>query len=263
MSILYETGAEYVGQNPALIGYQNYSGTVVASSFVLSNPPENTTDGYTFDFWEAGGTGDQSLTFDFGSQSPVDYVAIAAHNLVDAGVTSIEIATSDGGAFVTRYTTTAIENAPLVLHMVNRSHIKWRITFKGSASAVRIGVVYIGQLLQMQRTIYEGLSVPSLSREENRIPNLSEGGQFLGALITREFYKSNLSWENLTPAWYRENFEPFVLASQTQPFFIAWRPGDFPDEVVYGWRTNNVKPRNTGPVGFMSVGLDIEAVTNG
>ena len=112
----------------------------------------------------------------------------------------------------------------------------------------------------MQRAIYGGHSPATLSRVTSVRPSLSETGQWLGATEVRSGYRSSYTWKHLTPSWYREHFDPFVANNpRANPFFIAWRPDRYPDEVVYAWATNDIQPTNMGTGrGLMEVSMSVE-----
>ena len=78
-----------------------------------------------------------------------------------------------------------------------------------------------------------------------------------GSSVVRKGYQNDYAWRHLNPVWYRENFDPFVKAAVTAPFFIAWRPEGYADEVVYGWTQGDITPDNSGPAGFMGVSMSV------
>lgn len=251
-----EGNAAYAGMNEAWVGYDNRAVSVSASSENPDNPAENTLDGNTFDHWSPASSGNRTLTFT--TSGTIDYIAIAAHT-ADTACNSITI-TANGS---TVYTVSQFDGrAPIIVHTVERSATTWALTFNGAASTLQVGVVHVGRLLQMQRTEYDGFTPPNLNRDETRIPSMSESGHYLGQLLTRSFCETKASWEHLEPDWYRANMEPFAKETQTRAFFLAWRPSDFPRDVVYGWRTSRVEPKNSGPAGLMSTSFDMTAVSN-
>lgn len=265
--ILYESGAAYEGDNEALIAYDDHlpDATVTASSEQTGAEIENALDGNTFDFWQPNTTGNVTVDIDLVTAQRADYLAIGAHNLSSELSDDITVAYSaDGNTYTTSYTiddADIVDDGPILLHLVSRTNRYARLTFPVASTDFRIGILQYGTLLQMQRTVYDGLNPPTLSREEEMIPNRSDSGRFLGMLLTRAFFETRLSWDDLEPDWYRQHFDPFVIASQTRGFFLAWRPAEFDAEVVYAWRTRAVRPDNSGEVGLMSVRLDIQGVT--
>lgn len=265
MPVSVESGAAYENDNEALIGYHDLvaDATLSADSEQTNHPVENLADGLTFDHWKPSSTGSQNVDIDLGNARTVDYAAIAAHNLSSELSGDVVVAFSDNGSDYTMAFTlsqaSVTDNAPILIHLAARTHRYWRVTFPAASTALRVGVLYLGALLQMQRRIYRGNAPPSLQRADNVVPSLSESGHFLGRLITRSFYEATLSWERLKPDWYRTNFEPFVKTSRGRAFFIAWRPSDYPAEVVYAWRRGNIMPRHAGPRGWLSVQIKLQA----
>jgi hypothetical protein len=61
----------------------------------------------------------------------------------------------------------------------------------------------------------------------------------------------------MTPGWYRQNFDPFLVAAKDSPFFWAWRPFSFATEVGYVWLRNDPKVVNQRTNGMMNVSLEI------
>lgn len=262
----FESGAAYAGDNRALIAHDNPArlGTVTASSEQADSPALNVQNGNTWQFWQPNATGSQTLTFDLLTAQPVDYLMIAAHNLSAELSGDVVLAYSDDNvSYTTAHTfddADITDDEPVFVHLVSRSHRYWRLTVPTASTDLKIGAVYLGALLQMQRTLYTDGTPPTLTREEERISNDSEAGQFLGELIQREWYMGTFQWENLEKEWYRANFDPFALASQTRPFGLLWRPDDFTQEIVFARRMGRIAPRNSGPAGFMSVSLEVRAI---
>ena len=112
--------------------------------------------------------------------------------------------------------------------------------------------------LAMQRAIYAGHSPITLSRKTVKRPTKSEFGQWLGSSTIRHGLKTSFEWKNLKAAWYREYFDPFVKSARTKPFFIAWRPSKFPNEIAYAWTSNDIKPSNMGILDYMDVSMSVE-----
>ncbi len=60
--------------------------------------------------------------------------------------------------------------------------------------------------------------------------------------------------------WYRETFDPLLQSARALPFFFAWRPQDYSDEVGYCWLTANARPVNQRNNGMMSITLPIAGI---
>jgi hypothetical protein len=46
-----------------------------------------------------------------------------------------------------------------------------------------------------------------------------------------------------------------------EPFFFAWSPLTYPDEVGYAWVTNDPQPQINEPTGEIDISLQLGAVT--
>ncbi len=132
----------------------------------------------------------------------------------------------------------------------------WRFTFTGAGQ--EIITVFLGVTLDMMRPIYGGHTPLDLSRKTAMRPRLSETAQFMGITIQRQGFGTSYDWTNLTASWVREQFKPFIFAARTQPYFIAWRPETFPDEVGYVWTMSDIAPQNMGTRDLMSVNLPVQ-----
>lgn len=243
----------------ARIGYQSIlpdstlSGTAGTSGYPMSavvNPA--TYERYTPSAMPA------TIQADAGAAVAVDYIGIAAHNLGTLACTVYVESSPDATTWTTRLTLTPTDDTTLFGMFDSVSARYWRIRITGT-TAPTVGVVYLGAMLTMQRTIYGGHTPITLARITSVRPNLSETGQWLGASQTRAGFATSFSWKNLTAAWYRANFDPFVATNpRVKPFFIAWRPYSFPSEVGYCWSTGDIAPQNMGVKDFMSVDLQVE-----
>lgn len=247
----------------ARIGYRsiltaaNLSGTAGTTGFPLAaivNPA--TYERYTPSAMPA------TINCDAGAAVAVDYVAIAAHNLGTKAATVYLESSTDNVAWTTRLTMTPTDDTTIIGLIASVSARYWRLRITG-ATAPTIGVVYLGQVLTMPRNIYGGHTPITLARVTAVRPTLSESGQWLGATQERKGFKTSFAWKNLTAAWYRANFDPFVATNpRARPFFIAWRPKTFPAETAYCWATDDIAPSNTGTKDFMEVGMSVEAFSD-
>lgn len=200
-----------------------------------------------------------SLTFDTGTSADAEYLGIAAHTLGTNGDT-VTLEYSADAVDWTEVESFAAGSDDAIMLLFNKVGARyWRVTISGGTIPV-IGVVYIGEALAMERRIYGGHSPGTLSRNTEVRPTRSETGQFLGRYIRRQGYGTSYDWDNLTPAWYRANFDPFVESARLYPAFISWYPEKYPNEVLFGWVNDDISPTNTGTGnGLMRVGFSITA----
>lgn len=253
------TTEEERGFNAARIGYQQLSGTITANSESVAYPATSVGNPLTYSYWRPVGL-PASIEIDFGTVKAVDYFAIASHTLGTTG-NSISIQKWDGSAWSNVYSAIAIsDNGPIIAFFDEIQVSKVRLFIKAVGSAPLVGVIYTGKSLVMQRPIYGGHEPIALNRTTVYKNNASESGQWLGRSVRRGGAKTSFSWQNLTADWYRENFDPFVSAARFAPFFIAWRPFTFTNEVGYVWTNKDISPSNSGRRDFMSVSISVEGL---
>ena len=246
----------------AMIGYKTIctAANVLASSQAAGCPASDAVNIFTNEYWRPDVL-PATWTVDAGTGVNTDYIGIAAHTLGTSGA-SIEIFYStDGVAWTSLFAFAPVDNAPIMLIYEPILARYWRIEVTG-VSIPRLGVIYVGQMLQMQRPIYGGHAPITLSRDTTIFNQMSESGQFMARSITRQGNSTTYAWKNLTALWYRQYFDPFVKAVRRVPFFIAWRPIDFPTEVGFVWTKTDPKPSNMGTRDLMEVSIDVSGVTD-
>ncbi len=205
---------------------------------------------------------------DLGQARDVDYVGVAGHTIGSESC-SILVETSTGSTAGSppaqvwdQFSEDAApaDDAPLLFLDDSRVARYIRITISGLGDAPRLAVVYVGEVLAMERPIYGGHGPVPLSRDTVLHQSLSRGGQFLGQGFRRNGVVGTAAFNHLTAAWYRENFDPFVKSARRFPFFWAWRPETFPLEVAYAWCDADIRPSNMGVRDFMQVSFNMQGI---
>lgn len=256
-----ETG-DFTADNP-VIGYKN---NVVASGITATDedtdhPATNVANTSTAEYWESTIDTVQYLEFNFTSTA-IDYVGIAAHNL--AGMTyEIEYKVTAGGTW------TAVDsplvpqdNSAIVWYFTAITADYWRIKITPlSGTYPKIGVVYIGEAVRLQRRIYVDHTPITYGRQTNVVHGMSERGDYLGRIVKNRVLSSSVEQENVTASYYRTIIEPFVKHADvdSKPYFFAWRPASYPVEVGYCWNTQNIVPSNQRSNGMMQFSINMRA----
>lgn len=213
----------------------------------------------TFEYWEP-----TSLPawwqVDFGEHVNIDYAGILG--LIGSARVAVQITTSTNGVDFTEFADEVMpaDDAPLMGIDTLRAVRVFRINLTGGGVMPRLSNVYAGLALAMQRAVYGGLTPLPLARKTVRHQHFSKGGQFLGQAYRRLGIAASIPWRHLTAEWYRENFDPFVKLARGYPYFIAWRPETYPNEVGFVWTDEDITPTNMGKRDFMSVTLPMEGV---
>lgn len=238
-----------------IIGYENL---LISASGVT--PPKAIIPN-TYERWvDAAGT--MTGQFQTGTLVTIDFVAVGAHNLFTAGVSSvlISVTPTPGSGFIDVGSVSITNNSPFMLTfdtpLDDVAEVK---IFMDDGTDREIGVVYAGIALQMERNIYGGHSPLALSQKTTRRSVETETGNFLSNNIIRKGLAGSFAWQFLDPDWYRENFQPFVESARTKPFFIKWRPDLYGDEVAYAHTTDDITPVNMGGGHkLMSVSINVK-----
>lgn len=213
----------------------------------------------TFEFWRPTAV-PAWWKVDLGSAQSINYCGIAAHNFGTAGTTvKVQYSSNDSSwsdasdASAAPATAAPSDDGEMLFLFPAQSARYWRIYVDGAIPTV--GVIYLGSILVMQRGLYAGHSPVTLARQSAIRPTVSERGKLLGRTVIRSGLQTTFQWDHLTGDWYRANFDPFVASARRYPFFISWRPSEFPAELAFGSVDDDIVPSNSGPRNLMSVGF--------
>jgi hypothetical protein len=268
------TGADGINADNPLIGYQTLvtAGNVTATTQDADWPASNLANPSTFLKWKAdpgSPVADEYLTVTPDSAEDIDYVGIAGHNF-GSGQMPVSIEYLDETAsppdWVELITETLLpDDGPVLFRFTPQPFTQIRVRIQPSLAAVPVSpavaaVLYVGKLLVLQRRIYVGHTPIPYGRRLNVANHRSISGAFLGRIVLSETTETSVDLQALTPAWYREYFEPFLVAAKEIPFFFAWRPGAYPREVGFAWLTGDPQPANQMANGLMQISFDMAGI---
>ena len=155
-------------------------------------------------------------------------------------------------------------NNPVIFRFTKQPLFAIRLRIQASLAAVPsvpfLAVMYVGELLLLQRRIYVGHTPMPYGRRLTVANHRSISGDFLGRVTLSEKTETTVDLKNLTANWYRTNFEPFLVAAKEIPFFFNWCPGDYPHESGYAWLTGDPQPQNQSSNGMMQIGMNFEGI---
>lgn len=225
----------------ARIGYQN----ILASVDITGAQPALIPN--TFERW-IDSTGQMVARFQTGAVVGIDFVAIGAHNLNSIGASvSISISPTVNGVFTEVAYITPVNNNAIMVFFDETVTADVKIEVFGEGAVAReIGYVSAGKAMVMPRPIYGGHTPIVLTPETTYQQNTSSSGQFLGRNIIRKGISTNFEWNHLQPDFIRGEFQTFVQSAKTTPFFIAWRPSEYPQDVALVHTVNDIHPENMG-----------------
>jgi len=243
--------------NHARICYDNkvIDATVTATSEQTNFEATAVQNPFTYEFWRPNSQ-TASLTIAFDSSQDIDYIALGSQNLKG------EITIKNGSTEVITYDATG-ENENILFLIKERSFDSLVIEIDSTSYgelAGSLGVVYAGKTLEMYRPFFEGFTPFLRSRTTKILSNKSESGQFLGKSIINQGYRANFEWDNLPSKWYNEHFDAFVEKALQYPFFVAWNPLRYPDDILYCEVNQDIIPTFTGTKDFLRVGFRAEGI---
>jgi len=260
-SSLVLSGEEISGNNPR-IGWHNIvtATNVSADEEAADHPASNLGNPATYLTWKGTSTSEQTVAITLGAAKDVDYFGIARHNLGSTRATVAFEYSADGVEWTTVESVEPASDHALIVEFdaVNAQFFRLKIT-PGSA-APEIAVLYIGQILRLQRRIYVGHTPIVYGRQSTVSNGFSESGQFLGRVLRRQMFRSSVSMQNITPGWYRSKLEPFADAAAVTPFFFAWRPQTYPNEVGFAWVMGDVSMSNQRPNGMVQFEFQMQGI---
>jgi hypothetical protein len=243
--------------NAGVLGYQNAAnfGNITATSETTNNPVTNMINPATAFSWQASSNADQTITINTdGSQ--IDFIGIARHNLDQEGLTvTVKFNTS---VVVPQQPVT---NEQVVMYVVSSATPGTvTIEIEGATDPATIAVLYVGKAVKFERNIYVGHTPITMAREIDEIAGVSQSGEYLGNVVKNSTRMNQVSLTNLTPAWYRQNLDPYFAQSPRVPAFFAWRPLSYPTEVGYVWLEGNPKPVNQRGNGMMEMSWQFKGI---
>lgn len=184
---------------------------------------------------------------------PINYIAIAGHNFGSTGSTiavegtsepsgsSPDLSSPAEGEWITGFIPS--DDSPLILMFGEVETEVVRLRFVNpSSTPLEIAVMYVGKATVMEEGIQADHTPLPLAITRDRVAGQSENATFLGAVITGEWMQSTASFANMSADWTREELVPFLEFASENPFFWAWQPESYPDEVAFAWMTESPQP---------------------
>ncbi len=256
---LLETG---VGLNYPIIGWDNeiLTTNIAASAAATGFPATNLANPSTHQMWRGVGTSTHTITHTPPPGATYNFAGIAGHNLGTKGWT-VAVEVDIGSGYQTIVSGLPTTDAPLLFRWSEDDCNSLRLSLTGGSAAPQIGALFLGKLLIMERRIEAPHTPINLARTINAIAQRSQGGNYLGSIVIGEGRSSDIGFNNLTDTWFRANMLSFLTyASDRKPFFFAWMPVTFTDDVGYGWCRSDPRPSVHRANGMMQVSLDVDAI---
>ncbi len=263
---LVDADTQFSLNNP-IIGYENIvdftgisASTSDASGFYpatnMANPSTNLK-------WKALDSADVSITIVNDTSVDLEYVGLARHNLGTVRGQITVVGSTDGGStypIALAGPFIPANNEPLMFRFTKANYTNIAIVIQNMTGIPQVAVCMCGPLLALQRRIYVGHTPITYARQTSNVNGMSESGEFLGRLNIAQGRSTTFSMKNLTPDWYRDYLDPFILAAKETTFFFAWRPQSYPNEIGYCWLTSDPKMVNQSPNGMVSCDLAVGGI---
>lgn len=232
--------------------------SIAATSEESGYPATNLANPATHLGWRATSTALQDLTVSSLSM-PISYIAIAKHNLGSAQC-PVQVDVADPTYRTVAGPVLLPDDTPAIFVFPEATPTDARLRIDTGSEAPRVSVLYCGNALQVERRIYANHTPLKYAREIDVMSGLSESGNFLGRIVTRERRAAPVKFSLIDPDWYRENFDPFLISAKESPFFFAWRPATYPREAGFAWLTNDPKPVPEPPSNLVGIELQLAGI---
>lgn len=216
---------------------------------------ENVVDPATWNFWQPSSQ-NSYIDVDFGTGTAVNYIAIRGHNCGTQG-NVVNIQYSDNASpesFTTIDTHTPTDDSIILFLFATETRQKFRIEFTGG-SVPTVGNIWVGTQLVMPQQIYGGHTPIIFAKKTVVRPTRSETGQYLGRSLVRQGVVLQADFTHLTASWVRANLEDFINDAATKPFFFAWRPTTYVEEICYIFTGDDLSASNMGVKDLMQFSL--------
>lgn len=246
------------------IGYKNLltttGVTVTASTEATGYEAANAYDGFGFDWWKPTATGDSWIKASFAAVQACDYVAIWGHDLSDHTSTYKVQYSDDDAAWSDAFTAiTPTNNNTIYKSWTSSSHKYWRVVINNPTTIAAIAGIQFGEYMAMPHGAEVGFAVPTIAPKISYKTARSESGSFIGGSQLHQGVEGSISFTNITPAFVRSDWEPFIAHVQTPAVFVmAWDTVTYTDEIVLAWGRGDVaSPTYSSPL-YMNFSLDYE-----
>lgn len=243
-----------------LVTAANIAATSASALYPVSNLANPSTS--TFMSWHSASTSNQYHTVTLDGFTEVDYLAVARHNFGSAQIV-VSVEANSGAGFVEVVQEQLLaDDAPVMFAFTALTPTAVRLRMQPSGTAPRAAVLYVGKLLRLPRSIrVDARHTPFEMGRVTRIVNgRSENGNFLGRIVLSEMSQSIADFEWFEPIWYRTHFHPFLQASKDTPFFFAWNPTEYVDEVGYAWMMEEPHPEIDPVTRWVAVSLKMQGI---
>lgn len=265
MAVVFEAGYTLpVADEPlthariAHAGNWRSGGTVAASTTATDFFAAGPSNSLTYEKWKPTAS-PATWAYDHGSAVENDYCVIGAHDLGTQAAT-VNVQAEIAAVWTTLVSVSPTTDEPIMAIFEPRTQQAWRLNITYAGTAPYVGVIKFGKALQMERTIYGGVSPLKYARKTILRSTYSETGESTGRTKQRTYNAAPFGWQHLTKEWIDANFGAFQKSIETEPFFIAWNPSKWAEDVGLCQVDDVPIPQNMGIRDFMSFDMNVRAI---
>lgn len=239
--------SDVVPANFPRIGWTNKVtlANVSADHELSAYPATNLANPNTSLRWESDSLAEQVVTVS-GLDGEVDYIGIARHNFGSGGMSiSVEAITAESDPAFVEVLPVVLpaDDGALLLQIEPGFYTSIKLRIVPDTVAPTMAVLYVGKLLSVMRGLQPDFTPLRDSGAIELVNGRSERGEHLGSIITGAELSTAAQISVLDPEWYYANMASFVrAANRGLPFFFAWNPLEYPDDVSFCWFSANVRP---------------------
>jgi len=254
---------EGIGEDNPRIGWHNLltEDNVSAAEEAIGFPVVHIANPETHVRWKGATTALQYVRVTLSSAQLVNYFAFVGHNLGSTGATVVLQGSSDGTNWTSLHDEQLLaDDYAFMYEFADHEYQYYQLLITPGTAAPEISVLYVGAILRMQRRIYVGHAPMVLNIQSDVSSGFSEEGQFLGRVLRSQRLETQAQFKHLTASWYRQYFYPFAQQAIDRPFFFAWRPSSYPNEIGYCWFKRDPEPENQMANGMMQLRMDMQGI---
>jgi hypothetical protein len=227
------------------------SSNVLESSFVAPFDASGALTSLTYEYWRFDES-EVTLDIELQEQAFVNCLCILASGL--AGATVTLYSSEDQLAYTEEVSKLFVEDGAAMIFLdAPVSTPFFRITFsKAIPTATYVRNLMLGSYLEFEYCLMKQHAPGPYQRKTSFSTNISGDGQFLGRSVSKIGIASSISFDLMGAAWARQQFQEFVEKAITDAYYLAWNPGLYPNEGVYGWTDEDIGIAYTGDADKMA-----------
>ena len=227
----------------------------------------------TYDFLEFGPGEtvpvlEASLRMDFDDeQGPVSILAI----IVDQSIVGLDMRVRfsfDGSWADWINIDPFVQSGPALREIPEQTgwdRVEFEWTRNNLGDRIRIPMILLGPQMHLERSAFLNVTPPGFNPSDEYNRNRSESGQTMGLTLKRLGIQNEISFDNVSLEWIKDEWKPFADHMRKKACFWAWDQDDNPLDVAFVERDGNPQANPTtigGPnqQGYWQVSLPVKGI---